>query len=220
MGTRSASIGRNDGTLQTGMTKIVNSVKRAERRRQQKAVNVTRARRKQQQKRSSETLYEMSSRMIGDIKIHQQLNASLSTFGGFVYYIQADSGPIKIGHAADPTLRIGDLQVGSWDALTLLAAHQEGEPMTERELHKKFSDDWIRGEWFQNSDCLLEHIEEHRIDFDIKSSLVVSRDFVIDKTSEEAVWWSKDSQELQEYVRRCDGKPVALLPKKPLANKS
>jgi hypothetical protein len=66
----------------------------------------------------------------------------------FVYFIQAgQDGPIKIGVAADPLLRLDDLQVGSPVALTLLAAIPGGA-VHERQLHARFAEGRIRGEWF------------------------------------------------------------------------
>ena len=67
-----------------------------------------------------------------------------------VYFIQAGSsrGYIKIGVADCPERRLADLQTGNAHRLSLVAIVDGGESM-ERELHAKFKEDHIRGEWFR-----------------------------------------------------------------------
>lgn len=65
-----------------------------------------------------------------------------------VYFIQAESGPIKIGIALDPGERLAGLQISHFEKLTLLAA-VEGGIALETELHRRFARFKIRGEWFE-----------------------------------------------------------------------
>jgi DNA-binding transcriptional regulator YdaS (Cro superfamily) len=65
-----------------------------------------------------------------------------------VYIIRAgEAGPVKIGHAADPQQRLGDLQVAHWERLTIIRLFVGGMA-DERVLHVRFSAHVIRGEWF------------------------------------------------------------------------
>lgn len=76
---------------------------------------------------------------------------------GFVYFIQAASGPIKIGRAADARVRCAELQTGSHEELVLLATLKGGR-VVERELHRRFAEHRIRGEWFHPHADILAHI--------------------------------------------------------------
>lgn len=78
----------------------------------------------------------------------------------FVYFIQASSGPIKIGVAVDVAARLAELQIGSHESLNLLGV-VTGDAAREGELHGMFSSLRIRGEWFRPADELLEFIREN-----------------------------------------------------------
>lgn len=77
-----------------------------------------------------------------------------------VYFIsQGLDGPIKIGFTTKTaTKRLAELQVASPQKLILLAVIQ-GDREVETELHKRFSDSHIRGEWFERGDALMDFIE-------------------------------------------------------------
>lgn len=76
-----------------------------------------------------------------------------------VYFIQAESGPVKIGHATDVQRRLSHLQSGSHEALTVI--HQyEGGYGHELALHKRFTDLRIRGEWFRFHSDMLRSFDE------------------------------------------------------------
>lgn len=77
----------------------------------------------------------------------------------YIYFIQADSGPIKIGYSAQKYVknRLIALQTCNYEKLTLLCT-MSGTKDTERELHEQFKDFLIRGEWFQSNEKLLELI--------------------------------------------------------------
>lgn len=70
----------------------------------------------------------------------------------YVYLIQAESGPVKIGIANDPSRRLSDLQTANYELLTLMYRIECNSPeqalMVERALHERYSDQCIRGEWF------------------------------------------------------------------------
>ena len=74
----------------------------------------------------------------------------------YVYFIKSgnyDQSPIKIGVTGDVPKRLSDLQVGNPEELTVLAAikvlGEDHAYWIERNLHKFFKEDHIRGEWFR-----------------------------------------------------------------------
>lgn len=75
-----------------------------------------------------------------------------------VYFIRASSGPIKIGVAKDPRVRLRTLQTSTHERLSLLAT-LVGTYETERDLHRKFAHLRLSGEWFAPSDELLAFVE-------------------------------------------------------------
>jgi hypothetical protein len=78
----------------------------------------------------------------------------------FVYFIQQeDKGPIKIGLTEDILSRLVDLQVGNPHDLYLRAFIRDAGHEIEVALHKLFSADRIRGEWFGPSRELRKLIE-------------------------------------------------------------
>jgi hypothetical protein len=67
---------------------------------------------------------------------------------GFIYLIQnANTGNVKIGYSANPCNRLATHQI-STDCELRLLAHRKGSQPEERQLHKKFADYLVRGEWF------------------------------------------------------------------------
>ena len=77
---------------------------------------------------------------------------------GFVYFIQSgDGGPVKIGFSKDTQSRLRELQISSPNELTLLG-RMEALPTFESELHERFVDLHIRGEWFEPGEPLLQFI--------------------------------------------------------------
>jgi hypothetical protein len=77
-----------------------------------------------------------------------------------VYFIQAESGPIKIGMARSPVSRLRVLQTAHFDTLVILAT-VPGNEAIERRLHGMFREDHIRGEWFRASEVLMQYIAEN-----------------------------------------------------------
>jgi hypothetical protein len=82
---------------------------------------------------------------------------------GFVYLIGHERA-VKIGWSAKHPARgrLSQLQAGHDQRLELLGLI-EGTISTERELHKRFSDRWLSGEWFERHEDILAHFREHGI---------------------------------------------------------
>jgi hypothetical protein len=76
-----------------------------------------------------------------------------------IYFIQhGDSGPIKIGFTKDdPNRRLGILQVGNPEKLMCIKVI-EGNIRDEHDLHHKFRQHFIRGEWFQPAEELVSFV--------------------------------------------------------------
>ena len=78
---------------------------------------------------------------------------------GKIYFIQGRDGtPIKIGKAIDPNARLLQLQTAHTEPLRLLAVIESGGLKLERELHRRFSQYRVHGEWFRPDDELLMFI--------------------------------------------------------------
>jgi len=71
-----------------------------------------------------------------------------------VYFVQAASGPIKIGATVDIGTRILELQVSQWERLSLLGIFHA----KERDVHDQFAHLRLRGEWFRPEQDLLDFI--------------------------------------------------------------
>jgi Meiotically Up-regulated Gene 113 (MUG113) protein len=82
-----------------------------------------------------------------------------------IYFVQAASGPIKVGRANDAEScekRVLSLQAGHYETLVLLATVPASRSL-EIELHRLFVADRIRGEWFRPSQELLKFISQHTV---------------------------------------------------------
>lgn len=79
---------------------------------------------------------------------------------GGVYFIQAGAGPIKIGFSNDVIERMALLQTGNAEALILRGVIRSTDRTLESQMHRKFQEDWIRGEWFSPSRLLLNFIAD------------------------------------------------------------
>jgi hypothetical protein len=76
-----------------------------------------------------------------------------------VYFIQAETGEIKIGYTrGDPEIRLRQFQPHSPCELTLLAAIQGGRG-EEAVIHGKFRDHKLHHEWFLPAPSLIKFIE-------------------------------------------------------------
>lgn len=76
----------------------------------------------------------------------------------WVYFITDGVGHVKIGFAANVGARLCELQTGNALPLTVLAT-LKGSCDTERELHQRFAEYRVRGEWFRLAPEVVEYIE-------------------------------------------------------------
>jgi hypothetical protein len=78
-----------------------------------------------------------------------------------IYFIQAESGPIKIGHTNGENIRdrLDALQVGNHEELICIGI-RKGTLRLERTLHERFRYIHKRGEWFYPVRELLAYIEK------------------------------------------------------------
>lgn len=89
------------------------------------------------------------------------------------YFIQgADGGPIKIGRARDPELRLQRLQCGSPIVLRLLASTST---ITERGAHVRFADARLHGEWFEPTARLMAFITKLQSEEAMEHDAIVAR---------------------------------------------
>lgn len=76
-----------------------------------------------------------------------------------IYFIQnTRSKNIKIGASDDPAKRLGALQVSN-DAPLRIVGIMPGGYVEEAELHRRFSGQRLRGEWFRYSAGLMREID-------------------------------------------------------------
>lgn len=80
-----------------------------------------------------------------------------------VYFIRAHTGHIKIGHSSKVLQRYADLQV-SWPVPLELLAVVVGTHRLEKQLHEKFAEHRVQGEWFNPAPELLAVIDQAKCD--------------------------------------------------------
>lgn len=80
---------------------------------------------------------------------------------GWVYFIQASCGSIKIGRARNVLYRLNELQCGHPQELKLLAVALDGR--RETEYHRLFAEHRTRGEWFDPHADILSEIERLKV---------------------------------------------------------
>lgn len=78
-----------------------------------------------------------------------------------VYFVQVgESGPIKIGTATDVARRIQSIQCAHHEPVKVLGV-MEGGLKKERDMHGKFAESRIRGEWFKPTSDIIEFVESN-----------------------------------------------------------
>lgn len=77
---------------------------------------------------------------------------------GYVYFIQSQSGHIKIGYAKDVASRLAALQCANPEPLTLIGT-VAGTRGLEVSLHKRFDAHRRLGEWFDTDPEILNYIK-------------------------------------------------------------
>ena len=81
-------------------------------------------------------------------------------FISMIYFIQnTETKHIKIGYSDNVRNRLSDLQISSPHELTILTICEGGIEL-EKELHNKFNDYYVRGEWFNPSEELINYVNE------------------------------------------------------------
>jgi Meiotically Up-regulated Gene 113 (MUG113) protein len=74
-----------------------------------------------------------------------------------VYFVQGDTTQlVKIGQTKNVASRLSSLRADSPDILRVLAVIERAS--SDRPYHRKFAEDWVRGEWFRPSETLLNFI--------------------------------------------------------------
>ena len=78
---------------------------------------------------------------------------------GTVYFISCtETNRVKIGFTTgEPIARLKSLQTGSAGQLRLMCSHP-GSMDDERNLHERFAECRLHGEWFQPNDDLIKHM--------------------------------------------------------------
>ncbi len=79
----------------------------------------------------------------------------------YIYFIQMQNGPIKIGRSVDPYERLTKLQVGSPYELQLLYFFPGGAK-SEHAMKYTLIDDKIRGEWFWPTSRVFREIDAEK----------------------------------------------------------
>lgn len=110
---------------------------------------------------------DMARMGMGVTRPKRKPRTPVNSEGPVVYFIQAgESGPIKIGFTERPVAhRLSNLQTASADELRALVC-VSGTRQHESDLHFRFRDHHIRGEWFKPAADLLEYIASLREEVD------------------------------------------------------
>jgi hypothetical protein len=90
-----------------------------------------------------------------------------------IYFLRAASGPVKIGHAANLTIRLRDLRASNHETLDLIRT-LPGAVLEERWLHRRYVANRIHHEWFRFDPSMLE--------IEIPAELVLERERTEDGT--------------------------------------
>lgn len=80
---------------------------------------------------------------------------------GYVYFIRSETGPIKIGFARVPERRLRSIQAMSPVSLDIVAT-EPGVRHRECQLHWRFRESRLHGEWFEPTLELKEYIKSLR----------------------------------------------------------
>ncbi len=82
-----------------------------------------------------------------------------------IYFLQAESGPIKIGIANNFPNRLKAINTHNHEKLTPIYIFESAKDIAgrlEKALHKYFKDYRIKGEWFWNHKVVLTAIEQFK----------------------------------------------------------
>ena len=87
-----------------------------------------------------------------------QIDASGNVYRRQVYFVKNTKGLIKIGSTMTVMDRIKQLETGASEPLTLIA-HLDGSTKRESELHRRFAEYRVHGEWFSPGSSLVSYIQ-------------------------------------------------------------
>lgn len=102
-----------------------------------------------------------TGRKIGT-SVTQWRSRGVRKHAGYVYFIRVGDH-IKIGFSTRPIDRLNGLQTSNPGRLEIVGT-RPGSRKTEAELHERFKDMRVRGEWFQARVPLLRFIESNTIE--------------------------------------------------------
>ena len=89
----------------------------------------------------------------------------LGDYNGYVYFIGANKGHVKIGYSKNPWARVKDFQTGTPEKLHILATIKTYD-VSERSVHELFESHRVVGEWFQRKGpvyAALEGIQSKKV---------------------------------------------------------
>lgn len=73
---------------------------------------------------------------------------------GYVYFVRAQSGPVKIGWTRGLRSRMNGLQTHHYETLELIGVSKT-ERSAERDMHRRLREYRIRGEWFVPTEAVM-----------------------------------------------------------------
>jgi len=78
-----------------------------------------------------------------------------------IYLIRHNSGAVKIGYSKNPERRVRALDVMPYPVVELeFSKRVRDAKSVERELHERYSDKQIRGEWFDLTETEVEELKK------------------------------------------------------------
>lgn len=87
----------------------------------------------------------------------------------YTYFIgAADGTEVKIGRSKQPGVRLGQLQTGRPEPLYLYGYIPHKTPNTEKELHEKFAEYRLHGEWFIYSPDIRSYIHDMKVQLGVR----------------------------------------------------
>lgn len=126
---------------------------------------------------------------------------------GFVYFIQDESGRVKIGSSIDPENRLKQLQTSCAEKLFLIdSLKTDDHNFVEKQLHKKLKSLRINGEWFSLSRAMVHQLISEYQKVDI-SELEHSNSEISDlqQVAFRGIYWIPDAKyETYAVVTRCE----------------
>ncbi len=92
-------------------------------------------------------------------KQKQKLKSRLRKKFKYIYFLQCETGEIKIGIAYNVKKRISSIQLATPHKLTLLKKVKITDFIMEKKLHEMFKKHHKQGEWFYPAEEILNYIK-------------------------------------------------------------